>query len=320
MSTALITGITGQDGSYLSQLLLKKDYQVIGMVSPKNDIGEANIKDFKDKLILEPGDLLDYDSLKKIITKHKPDEIYNLAGISFIPASWDKPALTYDVNALGPLRILEIIHDFSPKSKFLQATSMKIYGSPKDQKITLDNKYNPKSPYAVSKLDAHISTQLFREQFQLFTSSVVLFNHESQRRGVEFVSRKITQTAAKIKLGLEKKITLGNLDTQIDWGYAPDYVRGMWQILNQNNPEDFILATGKLHTIKEVCNIAFSHLDLDYQDYVVKNKKFYQETPPKAYYGDPSKAEKKLNWQRKVDFKQMIVKMVEYDLSLLKNL
>ena len=315
MKKALITGITGQDGSYLAQLLLRKNYQVIGLVSAKNDIGKANIKDFEDKLILETGDLLDKNSLEKIILKHKPDEIYNLAGISFIPTSWAKPALTYDVNALGPLRILQIIKDHNLTSKFFQASSAKIFAKSKNQSQNEETAYNPVDPYGVSKLSAHLSTQLFRRQFKLFASCAILFNHESERRGEDFVTRKITLAAAKIKLGLQKNLALGNLASQADWGYAPDYVRGMWQILQADKPDDFVLSTGKLHSVADVCQIAFSHLGLNYQDYVVRDPQFYRPNLPKSYYGDPTKAQKILGWKRQTSFEKMIENMTEYDLS-----
>jgi len=318
MKKALITGITGQDGSYLAQLLLKKNYQVIGLVSPHNDIGHHNIKDFENKLILETGDLLDYQSLKSIILKYQPDQIYNLAGISFIPTSWQKPLLTHDVNALGPLRILDIIKKNNLKTKFLQASSAKIFAQGKKAKLNETSPLGPSDPYGVSKLDAHLTTQLFRSQ-GLFAATAILFNHESEKRGPEFVSRKITQSAAKIKLGLETKLALGNLKSQGDWGYAPDYVIGMWQILDHKKPDDFVLATGKLHTVSHICQTAFSYLGLNFKDYVHRDDQFWRPAPKIAYYGDPSKAETVLSWKRSISFEKMIQKMVDYDLALLKN-
>jgi GDPmannose 4,6-dehydratase len=319
MKTALITGITGQDGSYLSQFLLEKGYKVVGMVSDTNDIGDQNILDIKDRLILETGDLLDKKSLEIIIKKYLPDEIYNLAGISFIPTSWDKPALTYDVNALGPMRILEIIRDSSPNTHFFQATSAKIFGSSENQVQDEKTPYNPEDPYGVSKLAAHLAVKLFRSHFNLFLCSGILFNHESEKRGPEFVTRKITQGVAKIKLNLEQKLPLGNLDSQVDWGYAPDYVEAIWLMLQQDKPNDYILATGQLHSVREVCEIAFSYLGLEYQNFVTMDEKFYRPQPAKAYSGNPKKARSLLGWQPKTNFKQMIEKMVDYDLSLLNN-
>lgn len=319
MKKALITGITGQDGSYLSEFLLSKNYQVIGLVSAKNDIGKQNIKDFENKLILEEGDLLDKNSLEKVILKYKPQEIYNLAGISFIPTSWEKPDITYNVNAMGPLRILQILRDNNLDTKFLQASSTRIFGKSKKEKQTEKTEYSPVDPYGVSKLSAHLSTGLFRQQFNLFSSCAILYNHESEKRGEEFVTRKITIGAAKIKLGLGKKLALGNLEAKGDWGYAPDFVYGMWQILQNEKPDDFILATGKLHTVSDICQIAFSYLGLDYQKFVTIDERFYRPSPAKNYYGDYSKAKKILNWQPKTNFKDMIIKMVENDLKLLSN-
>lgn len=319
MKKALITGITGQDGSYLAELLLKKKYQVIGMVSSQNDIGNQNIKAFQEKLILETGDLLDQNSLKTIITKYKFDEIYNLAGISFIPTSWQKPALTYDVNAIGVLRILEIIRDFSPQTKFFQASSAKIFGNSCKEKQDEETEKNPTDPYGLSKLSAHLSVNLFRQQFNIFASCGILFNHESERRGVEFVTRKITQGAAKIKLGLAHNLALGNLKAQADWGYAPDYVKAMYLMLQQEKPDDFILATGQLHSVADICQIAFSYLNLDYQKFIITDEQFYRSNPSQFYYGNPTKADKILSWEKQTNFEEMIIKMTKNDLVLLKK-
>ncbi|MCG2691571.1 GDP-mannose 4,6-dehydratase [Microgenomates group bacterium] len=239
--TAFITGITGQDGSYLAEFLLAKQYQVIGLVSHKHNIGWQNIESFQDQLILEPGDLLDKNSLEKIIKKFKPAEIYNLAGLTFVPASWDNPTLSLDINTLGTSRLLEAIRDFSPQTKFYQATSAKIFGLPKESPQTENTPLNPVDPYSVSKAASHYLVRDFRNHFQLFAVSGILYNHESERRGEEFVTRKISSTAAKIKLGLADKLTLGSLDSQQDWGYAPDYVEAMWLMLQQTKPDDLIL-------------------------------------------------------------------------------
>ncbi len=319
MKKALITGITGQDGSYLAELLLEKNYQVIGMVSSQNDIGNQNIKTFQEKLTLETGDLLDKKSLEKIITKYRPDEIYNLAGISFIPISWQKPALTHDVNAIGVLRILETIRDYSPQTKFFQASSAKIFGNSIKEKQDEETEKNPTDPYGLSKLSAHLFVSLFRQQFNIFASCGILFNHESERRGEEFVTRKITQGAAKIKLGLTHNLALGNLKAQADWGYAPNYVQAMWLMLQNKKPDDFVLATGTLHSVAEICEIAFSYLNLDYKKFVTRDEQFYRPNPSKFYYGNPKKAEKILNWNRKTNFRDMIIKMTQNDLELLKK-
>lgn len=319
MNQALITGITGQDGSYLAELLLAKGYEVIGMVSDKNDIGMQNIDAFKDKLILETGDLLDLKSIKSIFAKYQFNEVYNLAGITFVPTSWQKPTLTFDVNTLGVLRILEIIRDDSPTTKFYQATSAKIFGLPLESPQTESTPLNPVDPYSVSKAAAHALVQNFRNHFNLFAVSGILYNHESERRGEEFVTRKISLTAAKIKLGLESSLTLGSLDARQDWGYAPDYVEAMWQMLQVEKPADYIIASGELHSVKEVCQIAFSHLGLDYQQYVKTDSKFFRKTEAKEPYGDPAKAKKELGWQPKTTFEQMVIKMVENDLQLLNK-
>jgi GDPmannose 4,6-dehydratase len=316
--TAFITGITGQDGSYLAELLLSKGYKVVGLVY-KDKLGITNIDHIKNKLILARGSLDSFDSLKKILLKHKPDEVYNLGGITFVPTSWEKPALTYDVNSLGLVRILEVVRDHLPKTRLYQASTAKIFGNPVVDPQTELTPIEPTDPYAVSKACAHFTIKNFRSHFQLFAVSGILYNHESERRGEEFVTRKITMGAAKIKLGLAKKLALGNINAKQDWGYAPDYVEAMWLMLQQDKPDDYIIATGKLHTVRKVCEIAFSELDLDWQDYVVKDPRFFRKEIPRALCGNPDKAEKKLNWQPKTSFSDMIKKMVRYDLAKLKK-
>lgn len=317
--TAFITGITGQDGSYLAEFLLTKKYQVVGLTSSKHGIGEENIANFKDRLILEPGDLLDKSSLKKIIDQYQPEEIYNLAGISFVPTGWEKPSLTFDINCLGLARILEVIREDYPKAKLFQASSAKMFGQSDQAKIDEQTPLKPQDIYATSKAAGHFLVDNFRNHFKLFVCSGMMFNHESERRGVEFVTRKISHGAAQIKLGLAKSLALGNLDTQTDWGYAPDYVQAMWLMLQQDQPDDFILATGELHSIREVCQIAFEYLQLDYQKFVKIDKRFYRSDPGQPVVGNPAKARQVLNWQPKTDFKQMILKMVDYDVNLLKE-
>ncbi|MFC1711815.1 GDP-mannose 4,6-dehydratase [Patescibacteria group bacterium] len=319
MKTAFITGITGQDGSFLAELLLEKGYKVVGLISKKHNIGYQNISSFQNKLILEYGDLLDKESLKEIIRKHKPQEIYNLGGITFVPMSWEKPELTFDVNALGVARMLEIINKNTPKTRFFQATSAKIFGNPKVSPQNEETTVLPDSPYAVSKASAHFLVQNFRAHFSLFACSGIMYNHESERRGVEFVTRKITSTAVKIKLGLESKLTLGNLEAYQDWGYAPDYVKAMWLMLQQLKPADYVLATGKLHAVKDVCAIAFEYLGLDWKRYVKTDKKFVRKEEASKFMGDSAKAKKDLNWQLQTSFKQMIIKMVDSDLKIIKK-
>lgn len=317
--TAFITGITGQDGSYLAELLLKKGYQVIGLVSQKHNIGYHNIALIKKDLILEFGDLLDKNSLARIIKKYPPTEIYNLGGLTFVPKSWDEPELTFGINALGPLRLLELIKDFYPRTRFYQATSAKIFGDPKKGPQNEETPIQPNTPYAVSKACAHFLTQNFREHFDLFACSGIMYNHESERRGPEFVTRKITSIAAKIKLGKEKELILGNLEAKQDWGYAPDYVEAMWLMLQQKKADDYVIATEELHSVKDVCQTAFDYLNLDWKKYVKSDKKLLRKEEAKRFLGDASKARKILGWQPKTSFKQMIKKMVDNDLKLIKE-
>ena len=319
MKKALITGITGQDGSYLAELLLEKGYQVIGMVSQEHDIGEKNINSFKKRLVLETGDLLDKQSLERIIKKYQPGEVYNLGAVTFVPQSWQKPAFTFDVNALGVIRLLQLVKDLSPKAKFFQATSAKIFGSPDKGPQTEESSVQPATPYAVSKACGHFLTQNFRDHFNLFACSGIMYNHESERRGKEFVTRKITSTAVRIKLGQVKKLVLGDLKAKEDWGYAPDYVEAMWLMLQQDRADDYILATGKQHSVADICQIAFGYLDLDWKKYVVTDKKFVRKEKEQNFFGNPSKAKKVLGWQPKTTFKQMVEKMVNYDWQLTKE-
>ena len=318
MKTAFITGITGQDGSFLAEFLLKKDYQVIGLVSKKHNIGNQNIESFKSDLILESGDLLDEKSLERILKKHKPDEVYNLGGITFIPQSWEKPELTFNVNALGVMRLLKIIKDICPKTRFYQATSAKIFGDPKESPQNEKTAVQPLTPYAVSKAAAHFLTQNYRNHFNLFCCSGIMYNHESERRGEEFVTRKITSAAVKIKLGQENKLVIGSLEAKQDWGYAPDYVEAMWLMLQQKKADDYVIASAKLYAVKNICQVAFKYLNLDWKKYVKVDKRFIRKEEAKSFVGDFSKAKRILSWQPKTSFKQMIVKMVENDLQLVK--
>ncbi len=319
MKKAFITGITGQDGSYLAELLLEKNYQVIGLVSSKYNIGFDNVDHIKDKLIFEDGDLLDKESLQTIFDQYQPDEVYNLAGMSFVPPTWEKPTLALDINSLGVTRILEIIRDSSPQTRFYQASSSKIFGDPKSSPQSELTPINPLDPYSASKALGHFLTQMMRQHFELFACSGILFNHESERRGEQFVTRKITQAAVKIKLGQQKELPLGDLEAQQDWGYAPDYVEAMWLMLQQDKPDDYVIATGEYHTVKNICQIAFGHLELNYQDYVTIDERFVRKEKITAPKGDSSKAKKVLNWQPRVSFEEMIIKMVEHDLAIHKT-
>ncbi|OGD57026.1 GDP-mannose 4,6-dehydratase [Candidatus Beckwithbacteria bacterium RIFCSPLOWO2_02_FULL_47_23] len=319
MTIAFITGITGQDGSYLAEFLLAKNYQVVGLVSAKHDIGGQNIAAIKNKIKLVSGDLLDRNSLAAAIKQYQPDEIYNLGGMTFVPKSWDEPSLTFDINTLGVTRILEAIRDHAPKSRFYQATSAKIFGRPAESPQTETTPLNPVDPYSVSKAAAHYLVQAFRNHFGIFAVSGILYNHESERRGPEFVTRKITQTAVKIKLGLEKQLTLGNLDDRQDWGYAPDYIEAMWLMLQQEKAADYIIASGQSHSVREVCVIAFSYLGLSYRDYVITDKNLIRKTEARELLGNAGKAERILGWRPKTSFKDMIIKMTENDLKLLRR-
>jgi len=315
MPTALITGITGQDGSYLAELLLEKNYKVVGLVSSKYAIGNQNIDHIEEHLVLEDGDLLDKASLERIFEKHKPDEVYNLAGITFVPASWDKPTLTIDINTLGVSRLLEIIAQNYPKTRFFQASSSRMFGNAEQSPQTESTPFNPQEPYSVSKVAAHQLLKVMRDHFSIFAATAIMYNHESERRGPEFVTRKITQTAAKIKLGLADTLELGNLDATQDWGYAPDYVEAMWLMLQQNSGDDYILSSGEYHSVRDICQIAFEHLELNYQDYVTTNPSFIRKEKSTAPLGDARKAQKVLNWHPKVSFKEMIIKMVDHDIK-----
>lgn len=319
MNTALITGITGQDGSYLAELLIEKNYQVIGLVSPDFNIGNDNIKSIKDRLILETGDLLDKNSLQSVFDKHQPTEVYNLAGLTFTPTSWEKMTLTLDINTLGVARLLEIIRTDHPQTKLYQASSSKIFGNPSESPQTETTPISPLDPYSTSKAAAHFLVQNARHHFDLFAVCGILFNHESVRRGPDFVTRKITMAAANIKLGNQDQLTLGDLKAQQDWGYAPDYVEAMWLMLQQDKPDDYIIASGQTHTVADICQIAFSYLDLDYQKFVVSDKKFVRKETINTPKGDYSKARKHLGWQPKITFEQMIEQMVEYDMSQLQT-
>jgi GDPmannose 4,6-dehydratase len=319
MKTAFITGITGQDGSYLSELLLEKEYQVVGLISKEHGIGSDNIKHIQSQLVLEEGDLLDPDSLKRIFKKHQPDELYNLGAVSFIPASWDSPTKTIDVNTLGLTRLLEIIKDFSPATKIYQASSAKIFGDPDESPQTLQTRIAPKDPYGVSKAAGHFLVEQMRQKFGMFAVSGIMYNHESERRGEQFVTRKITRGAVKIKLGLKEELGLGNLEAKVDWGYAPDFVKGMWLALQQEKAADYIFATGKLHTVKEICEKAFSLVDLDWKEYVKVDKRFYRKQTGRLLTADISRTTEKIGWKPETSLQAMIQKMINKDLNELQE-
>ncbi len=316
---ALITGITGQDGSYLADFLLSKGYRVFGLTRRTSTINFERIEHIIDKIELVPGDLIDQGSLDQAVKEIQPDEVYNLAAQSFVPTSWNQPVLTGEVTALGVTRILEAIRRVKPDTKFYQASSSEMFGKVREVPQSEQTPFYPRSPYGVSKVYGHWITVNYRESYNLFAVSGILFNHESPRRGLEFVTRKIAYGVAKIKLGLADKIVLGNLDAKRDWGYAPDYVEAMWLMLQQDKPEDYVIATGETHSVKEFVKEAFRVVGIEnWQDYVVQDPRFMRPAEVDLLVGDASKAQKKLGWKPKTSFKELVKIMVKADLERLK--
>lgn len=320
MPTALITGITGQDGSYLAELLLSKGYQVVGMVRRSSTVNFERIEHLLDNITVLQGDLQDQGSLLSLLEEYKPTEIYNLAAQSFVPTSWGQPALTGDVTGLGVTRMLEAIRFVNPKIRFYQASSSEMFGKVLEVPQSEDTPFYPRSPYGVAKVYGHWITVNYRESFDIFATSGILFNHESPRRGLEFVTRKISDTVAKIKLGKVKELRLGNLEAQRDWGFAGDYVRAMWMMLQQDHPDNYVIGTGETHSVREFCEIAFSHVDLDYKDYVVVDERFYRPAEVDLLISDPSKARTQLKWEPEVSFNQLVTMMVDSDLARHKKM
>ena len=316
---ALITGITGQDGSYLAELLLKKGYEVYGMVRRSSTETFLRIDHIRDKIHLIQADLLDQLSIVHIIEETKPDEIYNLAAQSFVPTSWNQPLLTGDFNALGVTRILEAIRLLNRKIHFYQASSSEMFGKVREVPQTEQTPFYPRSPYGVAKVYGHFITVNYRESYNIPATSGILFNHESPRRGLEFVTRKITNGAAKIKLGLADKLALGNLDAERDWGFAGDYVRAMWLMLQQDKAQDYVIATGRSHSVKSFVEAAFGCVNLDYHDYVVTDPRFVRPAEVDRLLGDASKAKKELGWEPEVSFEQLVKMMVDADLERLRE-
>jgi len=316
---ALITGVTGQDGSYLADLLLEKGYEVYGMVRRSSMEKFDRIEHIKDRIKIRQADLLDQYSISKIIDEVQPDEVYNLAAMSFVPTSWDQPVLTAEFTAIGVTRMLEAIRAVNPRIRFYQASSSEMFGLVKEIPQTELTPFHPRSPYGVAKVYGHWITVNYRESYNIFGVSGILFNHESPRRGIEFVTRKVTYNAAKIKLGLSKELRLGNLDAKRDWGFALDYVEAMWLMLQQDKPDDFVIASGETHSVKELVEIAFSHVDLDYRDFVVFDKHYIRPAEVDLLRGDFSKAKKMLGWQPKIHFAELVKMMVESDLALVKK-
>lgn len=316
---ALITGITGQDGSYLAELLLAKGYEVFGMIRRASTESFDRIDHFKDKITLVQADLLDQLSIINIIEEHRPDEVYNLAAQSFVPTSWNQPVLTGEFNALGVTKMLEAVRLVDKKIRFYQASSSEMFGKAKETPQTENTPFYPRSPYGVAKVYGHWITVNYRESYNLHATSGILFNHESPRRGLEFVTRKITDGVARIKLGLTDKLALGNLDSKRDWGFAGDYVKAMWLMLQQDTAEDFVIATGETHSVEEFVKTAFGHVDLDYKDYVVTDPRFVRPAEVDLLLGDPSKAKQKLGWVPSVTFDGLVKMMIEADLECLSE-
>jgi len=319
MPTALITGITGQDGSYLAELLLSKGYEVIGVARRSSTITYERIDHILDDIFVVQGDLTDQGSLLSLLEEYKPTEIYNLAAQSFVPTSWNQPALTGDVTALGVTRILEAIRFINPKIRFYQASSSEMFGKVLEVPQSEKTPFYPRSPYGVAKVYGHWITVNYRESYNLFASSGILFNHESPRRGLEFVTRKISDGVARIKLGKKKELRLGNLDARRDWGFAGDYVEAMWLILQHNNPDNFVIGTGETHSVREFCEIAFGHVGLDYNDYVVQDERFYRPAEVDLLISDPSKAHSLLGWEPSISFKELVTMMVDADMEKLSS-
>ena len=316
--TALITGITGQDGSYLAEFLLGQGYKVVGMVRRSSTVNFGRIDHIQDRITLAHGDLLDQTSLLDIMREHQPQEIYNLAAQSFVPISWKQPVLTGEFTALGVTRMLEAMRNVVPEARFYQASSSEMFGKVREVPQNENTPFYPRSPYGVAKVYGHWITVNYRESYDLFSCSGILFNHESPRRGLEFVTRKVTHGAAQIKLGLANELRLGNLDARRDWGYAGDYVRAMWLMLQQDVPDDYVVGTGETHSVRQLCEASFGYLDLDWEEYVVVDPKFYRPAEVDLLVSDPAKARKTLKWHPEVSFEGLIQMMTDADLAHLK--
>ena len=316
---ALITGITGQDGSYLAELLLDKGYEVFGVIRRLSAPNVWRIQHLLPKITLLQADLLDQLSLIRAVEKAEPAEFYNLGAMSFVPASWDQPMLTGEYNAQGVTRALEAVRSVNPKIRFYQASSSEMYGRVREVPQTETTPFYPRSPYGVSKVFGHYITVNYRESYDLFTCSGILFNHESPRRGIEFVTRKVTDGVARIKLGLTDTLMLGNRDAHRDWGFAGDYVRAMWLMLQQDGPGDYVVATGKAHSVQELVEVAFAHVGLDWQKHVGVDQRYLRPAEVDHLIGDPTKAHKELGWKPTVDFKGLVHMMVDADLARIES-
>lgn len=317
MPTALITGVTGQDGSYLAEFLIDKGYQVVGVVRRTSHDSYERIGHLLDRLTVVPADLLDQHSLTTVIRDVRPDEIYNLAAQSFVPTSWSQPVLTGEFTALGVTRILEAIRLAHPEARFYQASSSEMFGNVKQSPQNESTPFYPRSPYGIAKVYGHWITVNYRESYGIFTASGILFNHESPRRGLEFVTRKVSDGVARIKLGLANELRLGNLDARRDWGFAGDYVDAMWRMLQQPEPDDYVVGTGKTHSVRELVEVAFGHVDLDWQEFVKVDPAYIRPAEVERLQADPRKANRVLGWKPTVSFEQLASMMVDADLKRL---
>ncbi len=317
---AFITGITGQDGSYLAEFLLEQGYEVVGMVRRSSTVNFERIRHIQDNITIVSGDLLDEVSLINILREHHPNEVYNLAAQSFVQTSWVQPVFTGEVTALGVTRMLDAVRIADPKIRFYQASSSEIFGKVREVPQSEQTPFYPRSPYGVAKVYGHWITVNYRESYGLHASSGILFNHESPRRGLEFVTRKITHTVARIKHGLTNELRLGNLDSQRDWGYAPDYVRAMWMMLQQDEPSDYVVATGATHSVLEFVELAFGHVGLDYRDYVVQDERFMRPAEVDLLVGNATRAHEMIGWKPEVTFESLVKIMVDADMEVVSKL
>ncbi len=318
MPTALITGAGGQDGSYLSEFLLDKGYRVVGTVPDGDPVNIDRIRHLLDRIEIVQDDLLEQDRIEQVFLDHRPDEVYNFAANSVLAASFHQPILATMVLAMGVTRILEAIRKITPKARFFQASSSEIFGIPAEVPQSETTPFHPRNPYGVSKVYGHLMAMTYRENYNLYTCSGILYNHESPRRSPDFVTRKITLAAAKIKLGLAKELRLGNLDARRDWGFAGDYVRAMWLMLQQPRPDDYLIATGETHSVGELCEEAFSPLGLDYREYVVQEAESFRPPETAQLVGNPAKAHRVLGWKREASFRDLVRMMVDADLEALR--
>ena len=319
MPKALITGITGQDGSYLAEFLLGRGYEVVGMIRRSSTVNFERIDHLVDDIVLAPGDLMDGGSMVQVLREHQPKEVYNLAAQSFVQTSFGQPVLTGETTALGVTRLLDAIRMTNPEIRFYQASSSEMFGKVNDVPQSESTPFYPRSPYGVAKVYGHWMTVNYRESYGMHASSGILFNHESPRRGVEFVTRKITDGAARIKLGLQTELRLGNLDAQRDWGFAGDYVQAMWAMLQQDKPDDYVICTGNTHSVREFCQLAFDRVGLNYEDHTVIDPMFYRPAEVDLLVGDSSKAEDALGWRPQTSFEKLINMMVDADLERLSR-